>query len=198
MKRIALASAILIAVASIPLMAQQTPPQSTLAQPRLSPHDAINLHVGARNGPLVTIYYGRPFTNDPTTKQPRVVWGTLVPWDKVWRLGSDEATTMITQKDLLFGDVTVPAGAYTLCMLPVKDGPSKLIINKQIGQWGIPYTADIQKNELARIDLKKEPDLEKSVDELTLSLANDAAAGGAVLKITWEKSQYSVAFKVKP
>lgn len=197
MKRLTIAALALALFTALPLMAQQGP-SSTLTQPRASPHDAISLHVGARNGPLVSIYYGRPFTNDPATKQPRVIWGALVPWDKVWRLGADEATTLITQKDLLFGDVTVPAGAYTLCMLPSKDGTSKLIINKQIGQWGIPYTAAIQAQELARVDLKKEPDLDKSVDQLTLSLANDTAAGGAVLKITWEKSVYSAAFKLKP
>ena len=174
---------------TLPLMAQQAP-SSTLTQPRASPHDAINIRAGGgRGAPMVTIYYGRPYSKG------RQIWGTLVPWNQVWRLGADEATTMITQKDLVFGDVTVPAGAYTLCMLPVENGPSKLIINKAIGQWGIPYTADQQKQELARVDLTKEPDLDKPVDELTLSMAN--ASGATTLKISWDKSVYSVSFKVK-
>ncbi len=185
----------LLTFAAMPLMAQQAP-SSTLTQPRASPHDAINVRVGGgRGAPMVTIYYGRPYSKAPGGGEIRKIWGGLVPWDQVWRLGSDEATTMITQKDLVFGDVTVPAGAYTLCMVPSEKGTSKLIINKAIGQWGIPYTADIQKQELGRVDLTKEPDVDKQVDQLTLALTN--ANGGSVLKITWEKSQYSVAFKVK-
>jgi len=191
---IALLAVILCGTAT--LLAQQTPPSSTLTQPRASPHDAINVRAGGgRGAPLVTIYYGRPNAKSPTNGEVRKIWGVLVPWGQVWRLGADEATTLITQKDLQFGDVAVPAGAYTLCMLPVEDGPSKLIINKAIGQWGIPYTPALQQQELGRVDLTKEPDVDKSVDQLTLSMSN--ANGETTLKITWEKSVYSVKFKVK-
>jgi hypothetical protein len=124
----------------------------------------------------------------------RTVWGGLVPWDKVWRLGADEGTTLITQNDLVFGDYTLPAGAYTLEMLPSKDGTSKLIINKALGHWGIPYS-DIAAQELKQLDLKKEPDLDTPVDQLSLSMQN--ANGGEMLKITWEKSVYSISFTAK-
>src|SRR6476661_246070 len=167
---IAILAAFLCSAAS--LLAQNSPPSSPLTQPRASPHDAINIRAGGgRGAPLVTIYYGRPNAKAPNGGEVRKIWGGLVPWNQVWRLGADEATTLITQKDLQFGDVAVPAGAYTLCMLPVENGPSKLIINKAIGQWGIPYTDALQKQELARVDLKKEPDLDKAVDQLTLSMA---------------------------
>jgi len=112
-------------------------------------------------------------------------------------MGSDEATTLITQKDLDFGGTIIPAGAYTLCMYPDDQGATKLIFNKQIGQWGIPYTPAIQANELARVDMKKDT-LDKQVDEFTIALVADSAAGGAVLKAYWETTQYSVVFKVKP
>jgi hypothetical protein len=113
----------------------------------------------------------------------------------VWRLGSDEATLLVTQKALKFGDTTVPAGAYTLYMFPDENGTSKLIINKSIGQWGIPYTKDLEGTELARIDLKKDP-LEKQVDQLTLAFENVPNNGGSILKIQWENTQYSVPFNV--
>ncbi|HEY4330268.1 MAG TPA: DUF2911 domain-containing protein, partial [Phycisphaerae bacterium] len=169
---------------ALPAAAQRggAPATSTLTQPRASPHDAVNTRVG---GTLVTIYYGRPYMKG------RVVWGTLVPWDAVWRLGSDEGTTLICSKDLVFGDFTLPAGAYTLEMVPSKDGVSKLVFNKAIGYWGIPYTA-IQDQELKRVDLKKDPDLDKSVEQLTLVLESSGT-----LKIQWDKSQYSITFKVK-
>ncbi len=166
--------------------------------PRLSPHETISMHVGARNGPLVTIIYGRPLSKKNGTTEVRKIWGVLVPWEQVWRMGSDEATTLITQKDLDIGGATVPAGAYTLCMFPSEKGPTKLVINKQIGQWGIPYTPAIQANELARVDMKKDT-LDKQVDEFTIALVPDPATpGGGLLKALWENTQYSVPFQVKP
>jgi len=172
-----------------------SPPPAPAA--RLSPHETIDLRVGGgRGAPMVTITYGRPYSKNPNGGEIRKIWGTLVPWRAVWRMGSDEATTLITQKDLDFGGTIVPAGAYTLCMYPDDQGSTKLIFNKQIGQWGIPYTAAIQANELARVDMKKDT-LDKQVDEFTIALVADPASGGAVLKAFWETTQYSVAFKVK-
>jgi len=194
---------------TLPLAAQDAPaaPASTdLVAPapapaaRVSPHETISMHVGnPRSGPLVTITYGRPYSKDPkdaSGKTIRKIWGTLVPWGKVWRMGSDEATTLLTQQPLDIGGTTVPAGVYTLCMFPDDKGTTKLIINKQTGQWGIPYTPAIQANELARVDMKKDP-LNTQVDEFTIALVTDAASGGGVLKAYWETTQYSVPFKLK-
>ena len=153
--------------------------------PRQSPHDAINTRVG---GKLVTIYYGRPLSRD------RVIWGTVVPWDKAWRLGADEATTLVLQSGIVIGGVTVPAGAYTLYMVPSQNGVSKLAISKTIGAWGIPVD---ETHDLARVDLKKEA-LDPQVDQLTLSLGRGSAANSGVLKIAWEKTQYSVEFTNAP
>ncbi len=144
----------------------------------------------------MTIVYGRPYSKDPKAPTTiRKVWGTLVPWDKVWRMGSDEATLMITQQPLMFGDTLVPAGAYSLDMLPTENGASKFIINKALGQWGIPYSADLQKQELARIDMKKD-DLPVQVDEFTMTVGADAAAGGGVITLAWETTKYTIPFTV--
>lgn len=182
----------------LPLSAQSSAPVSVPPAPaaRLSPHETISLHVGTRNGPLVTITYGRPLSKKAGTTEVRKIWGELVPWGKVWRMGSDEATTLVTQVPLDFSGTTVPAGAYTLCMFPDDQGTTKLIINKQIGQWGIPYTPAIQANELARVDMKKDT-LDTQVDQFTIALVADPATGGATIKAFWETTQYSVGFTVK-
>jgi hypothetical protein len=99
---------------------------------------------------------------------------------------------------LVFGDTTVPAGAYTLWTLPAADGSAKLIINKEVGQWGIdprePSDAYDEKNDLLRIDLKKDT-LDAAVDQFTMALGKDPnATGGSLLKMSWENTQYSVPF----
>ena len=163
-------------------------PSLAQPRPRVSPHETISAVI---DGGRVTVVYGRPFTKDPKTGEPRKIWGTVVPHGKVWRTGADEATLLVVQKPIAIGETTVPAGAYTLYTLPAADGSAKLIINKQVGQWGTQYD---EKQDLARIDLKKET-LEKPVDQFTMAVAK-GASGGGVLTLSWENTQYSAAFTV--
>jgi hypothetical protein len=172
-----------IMVCTLPALAQQK---------RVSPHETIGAVI---DGNRVTVIYGRPYTTKPGTSEVRKIWGGLVPYGKVWRTGADEATTLITQKPLMFGGTTVPAGAYTLWTLPAEDGSAKLIINKQIGQWGEGATSYIESDDVARVDLKMDM-LDNSVDQFTMSVSK-APEGGGVLKMMWEKTQYSVAFTVQ-
>jgi|SRR5271154_3025346 len=172
-----------IIASTLPLMAQQK---------RVSPHETIGAVI---DGNRVTIIYGRPYTKNPKTGENRKVWGELVPYGKVWRTGSDEATTLITQKPIVFGDTTVPAGAYTLFTLPQEDGTAKLIINKQIGQWGVGRGSYDENQDLARIDLKKDA-LDTPVDQFTMAVSKNPPDGG-ILKIMWENTQFSAPFTVQ-
>jgi hypothetical protein len=186
MNKIKSALIITTLLAALPLMGQEQHVNSTGGA---SPHETTSAVIG---GNRVTLTYGRPYTKNPHTGETRKIWGSLVPYGKVWRTGSDEATLLITQKPIVFGDTTVPAGAYTLFTLPAEDGSAKLIINKQIGQWGLQYK---QSEDLARVDMKKET-LDQPVDEFTMAIARDPSGGG-ILKMSWENTQYSVPFTVQ-
>ena len=122
-----------------------------------------------------------------------------MPYGKIWRTGADEATLLITQKPIVIGETTIPAGAFTLWTLPNEDGPAQLIINKQIGQWGVsprdPKQAYDEARDVARIVLKKDA-LDKPVDQFTIAVENDPSGGG-VLKLMWENTQFSVRITVK-
>ena len=171
---------------ALPAMAQQAP--------RVSPHETISTVIGERRtGNRITIVYGRPYTKDPKTGEPRKIWGGLVPWGKAYRLGADEATLFITQQPVVFGETTIPAGAYTLYAVPSENGPTQLAFSTNLGKWGVPVD---ETRDLARVDLKKDT-LEKTVDQLTLAVEYDRAAGGGVLKIMWENTQFSAPFMVK-
>jgi hypothetical protein len=153
-----------------------------------SPHETFSK---VFSGNRVMIVYGRPFTKDYRTGEDRKIWGTLVPFDKVWRTGADEATLLITQKPIKMGDLVIPAGAYSLYTLPASDGSCKLIVNKQLGQWGLEYHQD---QDLGRVDLKKD-DLQTPVDQFTMELNRDpAVSGGGILSLKWENIAYSVPF----
>jgi hypothetical protein len=155
----------------------------------VSPHETTSAVI---DGCRVSITYGRPFTKDPKTGEPRKIWGGLVPWDKAWRMGSDEATVLITQQPLMFGDTMVPAGAYTLYAIPSESGTSKLAISKNLGAWGVPVN---EKNDLARVDMKKEA-AENKDDQFTVAVAK-GPSGGGMIKLMWEDTQFTAAFTVK-
>ena len=156
-------------------------------QKRISPHETISRVV---DGGRVTIVYGRPYSADPKTGKVREIWGKVVSYGEVWRAGADEATLLITQKALIMGGVTIPAGAYSLFFLPEATGTSKLIVNRQIGHWGTQYDS---LQDLARIDVTKEaPD--SPTDQFTFVI-DRATEGGGVLRLVWADTQYAVAFK---
>ena len=158
-----------------PLLAQE--------KPRVSPHETVNATVG---GAKITIVYGRPYSKDPKSGEKRKIWGTLVPYGKVWRMGADEATLLTTDKDITIGGTAIAAGTYSLYLWPEEKG-AKLIVNKQTGQWGTKYD---EKQDLARIDLKKDA-AAKPVDQFTVAVDND------MLKLMWEDTQFSAAIAIK-
>src|SRR5216683_2253949 len=88
--------------------------------------------------------------SSPRLKGRKMIGG-VEPYGKVWRNGANEATTFVTTTDLVVGGKSVPAGSYTLFVIPNPDKWT-LIINKKTGEWGIPYK--YESDELARVDMK--------------------------------------------
>ena len=184
---LALASAASLSAQTAPTPATPAPAQP---RPRTSPHDTISARL---DGNRVTVVYGRPYTKDPKTGQPRKIWGALVPAGKPWRTGADEATLLITQQPLDIGGTALPAGAYTLYTLLAEDGSAQLLINRKLGQWGAdPYDPT---QEFAKVALTKEP-LATQLDQFTMAVEKNPAGGG-LLKLMWENTQFSVPFTVK-
>jgi len=136
------------------------------------------------NGKKITIKYSRP------SAKGRKIFGGLVPYGQVWRTGANEATSLTTDADLMFGSVKVPKGSYTLYTLPTEGG-WKLIINKQTGQWGTVYE---QGQDLARVDMKTSK-LSAPVEQFTITLSSKGSTG--TLKLDWENTSAMADFTAK-
>ncbi len=147
----------------------------------LSPRDTVRAEIG---GASVMIDYGRP------GMRGRTIFGNVVPWNTVWRLGANAATQLITNKTLKFGSKKVEPGIYTLFALPSQTG-WKLIINKQHGQWGTVYD---EKMDLLRLPLKTEMPKEP-VERFTFSVEGHGKSG--VLSFAWEKTKETIPFTVQ-
>jgi hypothetical protein len=138
-------------------------------------------------GNKVEVTYGRPYSKKPGGTEVRKIWGALVPYGKAWRIGADEATNIKLEKGIKIGDATIPAGSYTLYLIPEENG-GKLAFSKTVGRWGVPVD---QKHDLVRVDVKKES-LSPARDQLAIAI--EKADNGGVLKIMWEDSQYVANF----
>ncbi len=157
---------------------------------RVSPTQTAKANI---DGADVSVTYGAPYTKDPKTGAPRKIWGGLIPYGQVWRTGANEATTLTTTKNLEIGGTAVPAGTYTLFTLPAENGASKLIINKQTGQWGTKYD---ESQDFARVDLTKKA-TDKQVDQFEIKILTEPG-GGHSLSMRWENTEFSVPIKAKP
>jgi hypothetical protein len=142
----------------------------------LSPRDTVAATVG---GADVWVQYGRPL------RRGREIFGQVVPWNAVWRLGANAATHFHTSGDLRVGGADVPAGTYTLWALPSPAG-WQLIVNRQTGQWGTDYDAA---QDLVRVAMRVET-LPQPVEQMTIAIEPEGA--GAVLRVEWDRTRASV------
>jgi hypothetical protein len=128
--------------------------------------------------------------SSPRLKGRKMVGGQD-PYGKVWRNGANEATTFVTSSDVVVGGKAVPAGSYTLFVLPTAEKWT-LIINKKTGEWGIPYK--YESDELARIDMKmsKAP---SPVENFTI--AYDKTSAGCTLREEWDTTRATVDISAK-
>jgi hypothetical protein len=132
------------------------------------------------NGKTVTVDYSSP------RAKGRKIFGGLVPYGQVWRAGANEATTFVTTGDINVGDKTVPAGSYTMFVVPAEDKWT-LVISKKTGEWGTAYPGP--ENDLARVDMK----VSKTAAPVeNFTIAFDKSGKGCVMRIEWENTQGSV------
>jgi len=97
------------------------------------------------DGKTITVAYSSP------RMRGRKIFGDLVPYGEVWRAGADDATSFVTSADLVVGGKNVPAGSYTLFVLPTQNKWT-LIVSKQTGEFGIPYPGE--QLDFARMEMK--------------------------------------------
>ena len=85
---------------------------------------------GVINGTSISIDYGSP------SVKGRTVWGKLEKYDKVWRAGANENTTISFNKDVKIQDKHLPAGKYGFFIIPRENKSWTIIFNKKNSNWG--------------------------------------------------------------
>ncbi|MEZ5288379.1 MAG: DUF2911 domain-containing protein [Vicinamibacterales bacterium] len=160
-------------------LAQEGP---TVVFPRTNPSATITQRIGVTD---VTVKYNRP------SVKGRAVFGALVPYGRVWRTGSDEATTITVDTAFTLNGQPVAAGTYALFTIP---GPEAwtVILDRTAAQWGSYSHRDA--DEVLRVSATPMR-LDRPVESLTMGF-DDVTAGAAVLHVTWERTRVPVTIGV--
>jgi hypothetical protein len=132
-------------------------------------------------GKNVTISYGQP------SKKGRVIFGDLVPFGKVWRLGANEATEITFAKDGSFGGKAIKAGTYTLFTIPEATSWT-FILNTTLKQWGAYKYDEIKGSNVLEVKAKSSK-VSTPVEKLTITVPGDK------LVIEWDQTKVEVPVK---
>ena len=158
---------------------------SQLDLPRKSPKASASYTIGLTD---ITINYGSPAVNE------REIWGALEPYDKVWRAGANEATTMEFSTDIMIENQKLAAGKYSFFIIPKEGEDVKwtVIFNKVSDQWGA-YDYDESQDAL-RVDIKPKFK-ESSEGRLSYRIADQGMDKGYI-RFGWEKVRLFIRFRV--
>ena len=139
---------------------------------------------GTIKGAKVQIKYSSPAVKG------RKIWGELVPFDKVWRAGANEATTFETDKPLTIQGKTLPAGKYSIYALP-GEKEWKVMFNSAVGQWGITRGGETTEDATKDVVVATvKPSKSKEFNERLLYVIT-----GNGFTINWENVTVPVMFK---
>ena len=153
--------------------------------PAASPKSKLFQTVGLTE---ISVEYSRPSVKN------RDIFGSLVPYDKIWRTGADESTKISFSDDVLINSATLKAGTYSLYTIP-NTNYWDIIFYAETNVWGVPRNWDENKVVLkTRVDSYNLPESIKA-ETLQISfdfLSNDAA----VMAILWDNTYVPVRINV--
>lgn len=162
--------------------------QNKKPEVRVSPKASVSQTIGFTD---VTISYSRPGVKS------RKIWGSLVPYNKVWRAGANEATKITFSKDVWINGNKLPAGSYAFFTIPTQNEWT-LIFNKVADTWGA-FSYDKNKDQDA-LKIKVKPAEHNFQEWLEYNFSNmDVQKAGmknsANVNLDWDKLR--VSFKVE-
>ncbi|NUN10885.1 MAG: DUF2911 domain-containing protein [Ignavibacteriaceae bacterium] len=151
--------------------------------PRVSPMAKITQTIGITD---ITVSYSRPAVKG------RVIWGELVPYDKIWRVGANENSTINFPEPVSFSGAAnpLPAGTYGLHMIPGKDQWT-IVLSKDNQLWG-DYNYK-QENDALRFSVK--PETCEMTERLTLDF-EEITDNSAAIVMKWEKVKIKIPFSM--
>jgi hypothetical protein len=148
--------------------------------PRPSPDATVTQTIGVTD---ITIDYSSPGVKE------RKVWGDLVPYEKVWRTGANEVTSITFSDAVKLNGNNLIAGTYGVHTIPRET------------EWDVIFSRDTKVNDPSNFDEKKEglrikvKPTENPFSERMIFTFSDMTEISAMVNLIWEKIKIS--FKVE-
>lgn len=154
---------------------------------RASPYDSTFADIGSG---MVKVCYGRPAVLGRT-----LVGGTAHPFGQPWRMGANEPTILHTSIPLLFGDLRLEPGSYSLYAIP-NTTQWEVVANRSIDRWGIPISETVRAQDVGsvRVPTGSPP---THVEIFTIRF-DPPAQGRTPLVVEWENYRISVPLAPAP
>lgn len=166
------------ALLSLPFVASAQP-----EVPHPSPRAKVEQRVGITD---FSVDYSSPGVKG------RRIWGELVPWGELWRAGANSATVLTASRDFFVGETQVPAGSYSVFVVPNETGAWTVILNANAKIWGTRGYEAAQ--DVARIQVEPTT-LAEPRERLTYIFSN-VTDEGADLDLEWEKVRVRIPLRV--
>ena len=119
---------------------------------------------GKIDGVTINVDYGAP------SVKGRVIWGELVPFNKVWRAGANENTTISFNKEVTIKGNKLPAGKYGFFIIPSEEGEWEVIFSKKNDAWGSKGYSE--ENDQLRVKLRTNK-VQKNTEQMTFTIDKD-------------------------
>ncbi len=123
--------------------------------------------------PVVRVIYGRP------QKTGRRIFGGIVNYNQVWRMGANEATEIEFFRNVKIGGKTIAKGRYSMYAI-CNESKWTVIINSEKDIWGLSYS---EKKDVLRMDVPVKIS-DASVEAFTIYFED--MKGGTNLNILWD------------
>lgn len=170
-------SAPIVLVLALSSFASVASAQAPLELPAPSPKARIEQRVGITD---VSLDYSSPGV------KARKIWGDLVPFDKPWRAGANQATKLTVSRDFKFGGTAVKAGSYSVFMTPSK------------ASWTVALNSDVAATQdnvdaskhVANVTVK--PAMMPASRERLRYTLDDTQDDRTMLTLEWEKVRIQV------
>jgi hypothetical protein len=151
--------------------------------PKLSPLSKSEHVVGLTK---ISLQYSRP------SVRGRKIFGGLVPYGEIWRLGANEPTRIISSHELTFeGGQVLAADTFAIFAFPAEDGTWKIVFNTNYQQWGSGSYDAAQ--DVVTLNIKAMPN--EFTETLLLDI-NDVTPNSASIVIAWDRVKVSIPFTV--
>lgn len=151
--------------------------------PKASQTGTVTQRVG---GTEIAVRYDRPVARG------RALFGGIVPWGELWTPGANRATRVEFDTDVWIAEHALPAGPYSIWLIPRQEGPWTLIFNREDDVHHLRYAGE----EADQLRVGVEPRPAFHMETLAIYFPVVAAAG-ATLRIHWGSTALDVGVSIR-